>query len=309
MFKKQKTLLKKQRSTNMRNFTYYVVIVSLLVVSFIGLQLNVAKYKRTVDVVALKSDIGTGIITTSDITQLTLSQNDYTKDMILWKDRDKEVINKYPLMIIRKNTPVYKDMLTSQPKVRYSYLYTMSPNQELLTFKYDNSMAGGRIPRPGDHFRIRGSYKLSDQEKQSLLASGYKNVVPGDFNSLSGNNIIVGDIRTSIIFNDVLVVDMLNSNGDSIYEIWNRYNNMSKVEQQKLLEDNNFKQSVTPTSLLLIVNSDDVNKYVEFAAASNAQYTLTLLKRDDSMKNDDLKSEGPPLMNTNSVTESPSSSK
>lgn len=299
-FKAPKT---KKKSNAMRNIGFYLVVGGLLVVSFIGLQMETAKYKKEVSVVALKTEIGAKIIEPSDIKALKIPQKAYNPEMILWADREdpeKGVINKYPSMQIRRDTPIYSDMITDKPPIRYQYLYELAPNEELLTFSYDNLKAAGRIPRPGDRFRIRGSYKLEDDEIEALKASNVEGVTgpAQDVKDEEGNVVIagaqegskiVGKVRTDIIFDVVTVVDMLNEKGDSIFEIIRELEALPKAKQEELASTDSIKQSLTPRSLLLIVKSSQVSKYVEFDANKDVEYTLTLLTRDKSLMEDDIR--------------------
>ena len=246
-----------------------------------------------------------------------LLKADYKEDMIKWGDREELIINKYPNMQIRQGIPIYKDMLRDDQKVRYEYLYELTPNEELLTFSYDHIEAGGRIPRPGDRFRIRGSYKLSDAELE-LLREGKLNVdkqnKDGDIKDEEGTvviesskddwDVINGDVRTKLIFDVVTVVDMLNSNGDSIYEVIRDLESLPKDQLEEKLSDDSVKDTLTPSSLLLVVKSDQVSRYVEFQSNTNATYTLTVLSRDKSLMEDDLKIGGSlvDIINKGSVT-------
>ena len=103
-------------------------------------------------------------------------------------------------------------------------------------------------------------------------------------------DILVGNIRTATIFDVVTVMDMLNSDGDSIYEIVKEVESMAPAEKEETLNKDEFKRKVTPDSLLLAVKSDQVSRYVEFQSNTNSKYTLTILSRDKSLMEDDIKS-------------------
>ena len=185
-------------------------------------------------------------------------------------------------MQIRADTPIYEDMLTDEQIIRYKYLYELKPDEELLTFRYNPEEAGGRIPRPGDRFRIRGSYTIDkeivERTKQELQQRG-------NFD----DDTIVGNVRTAIIFDVVTVVDMLNSEGDSIYEIRAEAESLPLDMKEKLYKDDKFKESITPAAILIIVKSDQMNKFTEFQSNADAVYTLTILSRDESLMEDDIK--------------------
>jgi len=298
---KTKEVKIKKKNMLPRTTMFNVVIAVLMLAAFLLLMITLGKYKKTVKVVSLKDEVGNSIITEQEIKAKEISERDFDAEMILWDNRKEEAIDKYPTMQIRRETPVFKDMLTGEQVVKYAYLYELKPDEELITFKYDNATAGGRIPVPGDKFRIRGSYKMSDEEKTSYQSTGTPisnasngtNVVNAagevKIKSAAGQDYIIGDIRTALIFDVVTVVDMLNNDGDSIYEIIKEVNSLPKAERDKMKSENSYKQLVTPTSMLIVIKSEQASKYTEFQAASNAAYTISLLSRDESLKEEDIK--------------------
>lgn len=293
----------KKRDNKLRGLTYYGIIAGILILAFVLLQIDARGYKVEVKVASLSEDIGNSVITEDKIKAKKILKKDVEKEMILWENRDKELVGKYPAMQIRKGTPIYKDMVSDEQVIRNEYLYELKPDEELLTFKYDNSMAGGRIARPGDKFRIRGSYTMEDGEREKLINQGVANskgestdVKDGEGNviikSANEQDRIVGNVRTRLIFDVATVVDMLNGDGDSIYEIWDDVLALPKSEQEEIMEDDSFKSSVEPESLLIVVKSNQVSRYVEFQAAKDANYTLTILSRDKDLLEDDIKMGG-----------------
>lgn len=299
----------KKKSNTLKNVGFYVVIVTLLVVAFLGLQVETSKYKKEVQVVSLKEEVGAKIITEDDLSAMRLPLKAYTEDMILWDERDSEekgLIDKYASMQIRRETPVYVDMVTDKPLTKYKYLYELAPNEELLTFSYDSSMAAGRIPRPGDRFRIRGSFKLSDEQlaamKSGLISFNTNSPVKTEdikdeegkveIEGTAQTRTLLGDVLTDRVFDVVTVVDMLNDQQDSIYETVREIEALPKVQQEELTSTDAIKKALTPSSLLLIVKSNQVSNYVEFDSNQDVQYTLTLLTRDKSLMEDDIRSGG-----------------
>lgn len=300
--KPEKVKIKKKNMLP-RTAIFNILIAILMIAAFLLLVTTLNKNKQTVKVVSLKAEVGNSIITEQDIKAKEISERDFDGEMILWENRKEEVIEKYPTMQIRRETPVFKDMVTGEQVLKYGYLYELKPDEELITFKYDNATAGGRIPVPGDRFRIRGSYRMSEEEKAAYQVVGtpVDNVASGEdvvteegqvkIESAQGQgqDYIIGDIRTALIFDVVTVVDMLNSNGDSIYEIMREANSLPKAERDKLKSEDSYKQLITPTSMLIVIKSERASKYTEFQAASNAAYTISLLSRDESLKEEDIK--------------------
>lgn len=296
----------RKKSNFGKNAMFYGIVAVMLAVSFIGLQRETSKYKKEISLVSLKAEIGGKVVEVADLAPYKLPQKAVKEGMILWDDREEAVVGKYLTMQVRAETPLYEDMISQDSTIRYQYLYELAPNEELLTFSYNNMEAGGRIPRPGDRFRIRGSYKIPKEELERQRALMEQEATPTgkagqDIKDKDGKVVIesstdsqqlIGEIKTDIVFDVVTVVDMLNSKGDSIFEINKQLEALSAAAQEELMADDTFKTSLTPESLLLIVKSEQVQKYVEYNAGSDVKYTLTLLTRDKSLMEDDIRSGG-----------------
>lgn len=74
---------------------------------------------------------------------------------------------------------------------------------------------------------------------------------------------------------------MLNSSGNSIFDIYYQYIAATKAEQQAMLKDDGFLQSVQPASILVECTAEEVEHYMKLQAAG-ASYQMTLLPRTSS---------------------------
>ena len=85
-----------------------------------------------------------------------------------------------------------------------------------------------------------------------------------------------------MLFNEIVVVDMLNGGGESIFDVF--YDLMSKpeVEQEKIITSTSFKDSITPKSFLFSLTAEEIEKYTLIKAKS-PDYTITILPRTDSI--------------------------
>ena len=84
-----------------------------------------------------------------------------------------------------------------------------------------------------------------------------------------------------MLFSEVTVLDMLNSSGNSIFDIYYDYISKSKAQQNALLNDEDFLKSVTPKTILLEVTAEEADRFLEMEA-NNPTYLMTLLPRTGS---------------------------
>ena len=130
----------------------------------------------------------------------------------------------------------------------------------------------GDMVVPGDTLNIRASYSKI-----------YYNVPSEEAFMLNGDS--YGDgieaTKTEMLFSEVTILDMLNSAGNSIFDIYYDYIAATKAEQAAMLNDEGFLASVSPSSILLECTSEEVEHYMKLQSAG-ATYQITLLPRDGS---------------------------
>ena len=255
----------KIRNNKMKNLIIYVIVIGLFFMGLIGVISYVSKYKKEITVTSFNEDmVDRKLIEEVLLSPMNISEKDFTEDMVLWADRE-EFIGKYTAHFVRANTPIYNDMFAEAPTVRTAYLYNLAADEELLTFPYNINSAGGKIVTVGDRLRIRGSYK---------------DEVSGD----KDKNFIV----SSTIFDVVEVVDMLNSNNESIVDIIEDANKLPVADREALMASEEFLNNITPNAILMVVKTKDLDKYVEFSAQEAPNFIITLLTRNEELKNTEL---------------------
>ena len=266
------------------------VIIALLVVVFVSVltAISAAENKKTITVVRLKGDtpIAANTMITEDMVEsydmyykeyqqygtMKFSDGSTRSTIVKWEDRDLIIGQRYAAYYLRGGTVLFWDSTIKDQTRKNSYLYSMSG--ELLNINMNTVSDFGDMVVPGDTLNIRAtytktSYDLSDEEAYKLA---YAN----------GTNIT--SVETTVIeplFEEVAILDMLNSKGNSIFDIYYDYISMTKSEQAAALADDDFLSSVKPSSILLEVTSEEVEHYMEMQSAG-ATYQITLLPRSSS---------------------------
>ena len=266
------------------------VIIALLVVVFVSVltAISAAENKKTITVVRLKGDtpIAANTMITEDMVEsydmyykeyqqygtMKFSDGSTRSTIVTWEDRDLVIGQRYAAYYLRGGTVLFWDSTIKDQTRKNSYLYSMSG--ELLNINMNTVSDFGDMVVPGDTLNIRATYTktnydLSDEEAYKLA---YAN----------GTNIT--SVETTVIeplFEEVAILDMLNSKGNSIFDIYYDYISMTKSEQAAALADDDFLSSVKPSSILLEVTSEEVEHYMEMQSAG-ATYQITLLPRSSS---------------------------
>lgn len=259
------------------------VVLSVVAIVILGSWLMNAdqEMQKVISVVRLKKSLGVSEIITEDSIE---SYNMYLKEfnqygtinvngedkraIVLWDERDK-IIGNYAAYYLREKTVVFWDSIITNREKRNPYLYKMD-NKELLRFEADAGMFG-EILIPGDIINVRATYQEIDfslpPEELVLLSDRYE-----------PPKVTVSDM----LFNEVVVIDMLNGSGESIFDAFYDLMSKSQVEQEQIVMSEDFRKKITPASFLFSLTAEEIEKYT-LIKAKNPTYTITILPRTDSV--------------------------
>lgn len=266
------------------------ILIAIAVVVFVCIltMISSAETKKTITVVRIKdgSAIPANALITENMVEpyemyykefqqygtMKFSDGTTRSTIVRWDDRDLVVGQRYAAYYLRNNTLLFWDSTLRDQTRKNSYLYSMSG--ELLNIQMNTVQDFGDMVVPGDSLNIRAVYEKTDynlpteEQYQMVMNSG------GQFSEVTYEVV-------EPMFEEVQVLDMLNSSGNSIFDIYYEYISMTKEQQQLLLQDDAFLDSVKPASILLEVTAEEVIHYMDLES-KNATYQITLLPRKSS---------------------------
>ena len=265
------------------------VFLALGVIVFVTIMtaISTAENKKTITVVKLKDDISISAnsLITDDMIEaydmyykefkqygtMEFSDGSTRSTIVRWQDRDLVVGKRYAAYYMRQGTVLFWDSTISDQTRKNSYLYSMTG--ELLNIQMNTVEDFGDMVVPGDTLNIRAVYTKTyynlPEEEEYMLSDG------------EGYGEGVEMETTEMLFSEVTILDMLNSSGNSVFDIYYEYIAATKEEQAAMLKDEGFLESVQPASILLEVTSEEVEHYMQLQKAG-ATYQITLLPRDGS---------------------------
>ena len=268
------------------------IIIAACVVVFICIMtaISSAETKKTITVVRIKSDtpIAANALITDDMLEaydmyykefqqygtMKFSDGSTRSTIVRWNDKDLVVGKRYGAYYMRGGTVLFWDSTISDQTRKNSYLYSMSG--ELLNIQMTTTQDFGDMVVPGDTLNVRATYtttiyNLPTEQEYKLNASSGGNA------SSDGVEIT----KTDSLFSEVTILDMLNASGNSVFDIYYQYIAATKAEQQAMLQDDGFLESVKPASILVECTAEEVEHYMKLQAAG-ASYQMTLLPRTSS---------------------------
>lgn len=267
------------------------IIIAACVIVFICIMaaISSAETKKTITVVRIKSDtpISANSLITDDMLEaydmyykefqqygtMKFSDGSTRSTIVRWNDKDLVVGKRYAAYYMRGGTVLFWDSTISDQTRKNSYLYSMSG--ELLNIQMTTTQDFGDMVVPGDTLNVRATY----------TAKVYNLPTEQEYKLNSANGAAASDgveiTKTDSLFSEVTILDMLNSSGNSIFDIYYQYIAATKAEQQAMLKDDGFLQSVQPASILVECTAEEVEHYMKLQAAG-ASYQMTLLPRTSS---------------------------
>lgn len=264
------------------------ILLCLLVIVFVSITsiLSSSETQKTVTVVRLKESVSANSLITEDVIEpyemyykefanygvAQFSDGSKRQAIVTWEARDAIVGKRYAAYYMRSDTVLFWDATTKEQTKKNSYLYSMKG--ELINIQMDTSDFGDMVV-PGDTLNIRVSYTKvtydlpSEEAYQLAIENGNGNI-----------DAVTVDV-TEMLFSEVTVLDMLNSEGQSIFDIYYSFIAQSKSSQSTLLKSDEFLKSVTPSTILLEVTSEEADRYMAISSKS-PKYLMTLLPRTGS---------------------------
>lgn len=282
--------VKSNNASRAKNRLIGILLAACLVVFVcVMTAISSAETKKTITVVRLKSDspISANSLITEDKIEaydmyykefqqygtMKFSDGSTRSILVRWSDRDLVVGQRYAAYYLRGGTVLFWDSTLKDQTRKNSYLYNMTG--ELLNIQMNTVQDFGDMVVPGDTLNIRATYSTTVYNLPTELE--YR------LSTESGGTGTVGVevAKTDMLFSEVSILDMLNSSGSSIFDIYYSYIGKTKAEQMMLLSDDNFLASVKPASILLECTAEEVERFMTLDEAG-ASYQITLLPRTSS---------------------------
>lgn len=245
--------------------------IIIIVVSFIVITNSNKAARDTVEVLRIKTENGLpafSVIGEKDIEKYDIIKKEYTEDMILAKEMPN-VLNKLTKYYLRKNSVIYKDQLLDEKPQKNEWLYKIGKDQEVVTIPYNYLECGGDVLLPGDSVRIRVSYEVDSNNPADAGGNPNTTVVQSKGRT----------VKTDILFDSIVVKDMLNSSSHSIYEVYKEVMKLSEDKKQEVMKSEDFLKNIQPRSLLLSGSKEQMTNYAKFKSADPKAFLITILSR------------------------------
>lgn len=261
------------------------VALAFILVVVVLMGIATSESRKQISVVRLKDNISANAMITEDMLEeykmyykelknygvQELSDGSKRQSIVTWDKRGDIVGKRYAAYYMRGGTVLFWDATVKEQNKKNSYLYSM--DGELLNIQMDTSDFGDMVV-PGDVVNVRASYEITDytltpEEEYKLNISASSNARTALGTTVKKNE---------LLFSEVSILDMLNGDGASIFDIYYDYISKSKAEQTELLSNSDFLSSVKPETILLEVTAEEADRFM-MMEEYGAEYLMTLLPR------------------------------
>lgn len=271
------------QATQVNSGKKYGVLILLILVTLVGI-ISVMrigkKAEKTVAIAMLKDGAYKNQMITSDMLQeYDMLEAEYEKysivsdhgspvrRLIRWEDAN-QAVGMYAAYPILPEMPLERSQLVSS-KIDNSdtVMYTF-PGKDIIQLDVGSSdlNAFKTFLQPGDRLNIEAIY--SDE-------------IPEEVTDSYGNKQtqMVEVFRTETVFGNIMIADLINSNGESVLDIYSHYNNADTWTQASLESSSDWKESVTPTSLLVALSPKEKETYYKYLSKDNIEFRVSLPQR------------------------------
>lgn len=274
-----------------------------------------------IEVVTFKRDVAIGTkITEADVERGTILRATYdSKDKVEWVSNDgvaqkgqiyikwddcaDEVIGKYVTNSGRLGDYITQRDLTDE-EIEPNPWYTSIPvGNELYTMKFDSDDVYTRMLLPGATVRMRiiteipitkaEEYRKKIAQKTAGVADDKENangyisaILPFYNDNTEGDGNSSKDVKVpvaEIVFNNLTILDAMNSNGESIFDIYYSLSNLDSTVREKYIRENSSDliSRLVPDSLIMSLNEEQATAIAEFENVKTKAYKYTVVKTEE----------------------------
>lgn len=237
-----------------------LISIGIIAGSFVLLNNASKAASDTVKIIRIKYNEGFPAktsITKNDLEEYSIIRREFKEDMVTNID---DIVNKYSLYFLRGKAILYKDQFSDEKPLKNEWLYELPKGNEVLTLPYSYLECGGDILTPGDTVKIRVAY---DDTEPGGNDFGYEKTIR----------------KVETLFESIVVKDLLNSKGHSIYEVYKEVTKLSEAKKQEVMKSDDFLDNILPRSLVLEGSTGQIDKYAKFKSKKEISFTITILSR------------------------------
>jgi hypothetical protein len=258
--------------------TIVVGAITALVIAWVAI--TGRKAEETVSVVMVKSPMYKNEVMTEDnmmeykmiraeFEKYSIKRDDGTvyQRLLLWKDREK-AINTFAAYPIQKETLLEtRSLIISRVDNTDSVLYSF-PAKEIVELSVGGSELNSfkTFLQPGDRVNVDAIFteRITKQKDDG-------------FGGTTTEDVEVS--KTEPVFTGIMIADIINGQGQSVLDIYQKYNSATVQEQVALDSSDEFREKTEPKTLLIALTPDEKDRYYQYLSKNGSTFRISLPQR------------------------------
>lgn len=258
--------------------TIVVGVITALVIAWVAI--TGRKAEETVSVVMVKSPMYKNEVMTEDnmmeykmiraeFEKYSIKRDDGTvyQRLLLWKDREK-AINTFAAYPIQKETLLEtRSLIISRVDNTDSVLYSF-PAKEIVELSVGGSELNSfkTFLQPGDRVNVDAIFteRITKQKDDG-------------FGGTTTEDVEVS--KTEPVFTGIMIADIINGQGQSVLDIYQKYNSATVQEQVALDSSDEFREKTEPKTLLIALTPDEKDRYYQYLSKNGSTFRISLPQR------------------------------
>lgn len=208
---------------------------------------------------------------TAEFEKYAVENSDGTKSrrIVLWEERDK-LINTFAAYPLKANTVAFiTDVITSRTQNTDTVMYSF-PGKNLVPLKLaDTDLRTFKtFLQPGDRVNVTAIFSVDETVEYE-----------DEFGKVQKEKVTT--TRQEIVFRDIMIADLLNSDGKSVLDLYASYNEKTTYQQARLDSDESWQKSTQPSYLLVALTPEEEELYYDYLSKGQVEFMMSLPQRSE----------------------------
>lgn len=263
-----------------KNLIPTIAVGAITALVIVWVAITGRKAEETVSVVMVKNPMYKNEVMTEDnmmeykmiraeFEKYSIKRDDGTvyQRLLLWKDREKAV-NTFAAYPIQKETLLEtRSLIVSRVDNTDSVLYSF-PAKEIVELSVGGSELNSfkTFLQPGDRVNVDAIFteRITKQKDDG-------------FGGTTTEDVEVS--KTEPVFTGIMIADIINGQGQSVLDIYQKYNSATVQEQVALDSSDEFREKTEPKTLLIALTPDEKDRYYQYLSKSGSTFRISLPQR------------------------------
>lgn len=275
-----RTRTTKSEKNNSKKTLLLVLVMVVTVLLIVWVYSMGQKAEETVSVVMLADSVYKNeVITEAHIKEYRMLTGEFekyatvdkngnkTRRIVLWEERGK-LLNTFAAYPLQTDTVAMinnfvKSRTDNSDTVMYSY-----PGKNIIKLSVGETdlRAFKTFLQPGDRVNITAIFSTKERV-YTVDEEGERRQQTVDV------------FREESVFTDIMVADLLNSQGQSILDLYASYNEKTVYQQAALDASESWLKSVEPATLLVALTPEEETRYYKYLSKADVEFHMSLPQR------------------------------